>query len=191
MGLGRWMMGGLLVASLGTTGAWAAEGAPAAPAVPPAPEAKAAPPFSLKDLKGKSRSLQAERGKVVLLNFWATWCGPCKYELPKIHELYRKLKDEPVTFLMVSVDDVATVEKVKPFVTAKKFEFPILLDTDAAVVSQYNEDGIIPFTVIIDHLGRIRHVHSGYNEGDEAVVEQELRTLLKEVPVKAKVKSGK
>lgn len=188
MALGRWMMGGLLLASLGLSGPLRAE--PATQATP-TPEAKTAPLFTLKDLKGKSRSLKAEQGKVVLVNFWATWCGPCRYELPKLQEIYGKLKAENVTFFVVSVDDAETVSKVKPFVTEKKFEFPILLDTDAGVVSKYNEDGIIPFTVIIDHQGKIRHVHSGYNPGDEVVVEQELRTLLKALPPKSSGKAGK
>lgn len=138
--------------------------------------------FSLKDLSGKTRSLKAEKGKVVVVNFWATWCGPCRHELPLLHETYLRLKDQPLTVFAVSVDDASTASKVKPWVSDKKFTFPVLLDSTNDVVMKYNPEGIVPFTAIIDAQGTLRHIHSGYNPGDEKLVEAEIRALLKQVP---------
>lgn len=134
--------------------------------------------FSLKDLNGKVRSLKAEKGRVVVVNFWATWCGPCRHELPLLHETYTRLKDQPLTIFAVSVDDPSTLAKVKPWVTEKKLTFPILMDSTNEVVMKYNPEGIVPYTVLIDAQGNLRHIHSGYNPGDETRVEAEIRALL-------------
>jgi len=145
-----------------------------------APPNTLATDFSLKDLEGKVRSLKAEKGKVVVLNFWATWCGPCRIELPKVHELYLKLKGQKFTVFAIAVDNEQTVGSVKPLVAKSGFTFPVLLDVSNDVVNVYNTQGIIPYTVVIDHKGNIRYVHEGYEPGDEKVLEKEIQELLKQ-----------
>lgn len=135
--------------------------------------------FTLKDLNGKTHSLKDEKGKVVVVNFWATWCGPCRIELPHLNDVYNKLKGGPLTVFGVSVDNDQTVGSVRSVVASQGFKFNVLLDTDNNVVGKYNPEGIIPFTVIIDYKGNVQHVHKGYNPGDERIVEQELRDLIK------------
>jgi len=137
--------------------------------------------FSLKDLTGKRWSLKAQQGRVVVVNFWASWCGPCRMELPRLQELSTKLKDQPVTFLAINVDEADTLGVVTPFVKQNKLTLPILLDTKHEVVNQYDPDGVIPFTALVDAKGYIRHVHQQNAPGDEKIVEQELRNLLSEV----------
>ena len=176
----RWyqtlLMAGLLFAGPWTTSSPAQAGPNAGEAAKPALE------FSLKDLDGKVRTLKEQRGRVVAINFWATWCGPCRVELPKLNAIQDKLKGAPFTLYAVNVDNDQTVNMVKPLVKQQGYRFPVLLDTDNKIVSAYNQEGIVPYTVIVDHKGVIRHVHAGYNPGDEKIVEQEIRELLKAVP---------
>lgn len=141
--------------------------------------------FSLKDLNGKRWSLKGQQGRVVVVNFWASWCGPCRMELPKLQELSTRFKDQPVTFLAINVDEADTLGAVTPFVKQNKLTLPILLDTKHEVVNQYDPDGVIPFTALVDAKGYIRHVHQQYAPGDEKIVEQELRNLLTEVSATA------
>lgn len=137
--------------------------------------------FSLKDLNNKVWSLKSQQGRVVVVNFWATWCGPCRMELPKLQEISNKLKGQPVTFLSLNVDEADTLGAVKPFVKQNNISLPILLDSAHTVVNKYNPEGIIPYTAIVDAKGYLRHVHQQYAPGDEKIVEQEIRDLLAEV----------
>ena len=97
----------------------------------PGPERKAAPDFKLKDADGKEVHLADYRGKVVLLDFWATWCGPCRIEIPWFTELERKNKDKGFAVLGVSMDDEGW-KVVKPFLTELKINYRVLLGNDEA-----------------------------------------------------------
>ncbi len=141
------------------------------------PEAK---DFTLVDITGRPRTLSALRGKVVVLSFWATWCGPCRLELPQLHEVYKRHKREAFEVYAISVDNGATVALVPALAAQMGLSFPVLLDTDNRVVMQYNHKGVIPYTVIVDRQGRIRHVHPGYAPGEARKVEQEIVQLLEE-----------
>ena len=112
-----------------------------------------APDFSFPNLDGNKVSLTDYRGKLVLLNIWATWCAPCVAEMPSMQKLYQELKDEGFLILAVSLDE-SGVEAVKPFVEKHKLAFPVLLDTKGEIKSLYQITGI-PESFIIDQSGTI------------------------------------
>lgn len=102
-------------------------------------QARARADFALTDLQGKSWSLQALRGKVVLVNFWATWCDPCRREMPDLETLYRRFKDRGLVILAISDDEVP---KIKQLIAEQKFTYPILLDPGSKVNSLFRIEGI-------------------------------------------------
>jgi peroxiredoxin len=124
--------------------------------------------FKLKDIKGRTVRLSDFRGKVVFLNFWTTWCPPCKYEMPSMQKLYDKLRDE--NFVMVAVDLQEPVSRVKDFVKAYKLSFSVLLDSTGDVGRQFGIRSI-PSTFILDKEGGIIGKVFGPREwdGKEAV----------------------
>jgi thiol-disulfide isomerase/thioredoxin len=138
----------------------------------------AAPAISLKSLDGKPVTLAQHKGKVVLISFWATWCGPCQQELPKIQAIATKYADKGLVVLTVSVDDASTVAQVRA--TARKHRLPVLLDPDNTAIASFNPRGDVPFTVIIDRNGNIAEKHGGYTAGDEAKYEKIVIGLLAE-----------
>jgi peroxiredoxin len=112
-----------------------------------------APDFTFPGLDGKKVSLADYKGKVVLLNIWATWCAPCVEEMPSMEKLYQELKDEDFELLAVSVDETG-IEAVAPFMKKHKLGFPVLLDTVGDIKSLYQVTGI-PESFIIDKNGMI------------------------------------
>jgi thiol-disulfide isomerase/thioredoxin len=109
--------------------------------------------FNLEDLTGRQRSLSAYKGKVVFLNFWATWCGPCRAEVPSMVQLYKELKNQGLTILAVNSQE--SLEQVSTFVEEMGMGFPVLLDSTGKVGSIYGVRAI-PTTYIIDPQGAIR-----------------------------------
>lgn len=107
--------------------------------------------FTLSDLQGKSWNLKDLRGKVVLLNFWATWCPPCRKEMPDLEALYRKFKDQGFVVLAISDEDAA---KVNPFLTERDITYPILLDPGRKVNEQFEIEGI-PKSFVYDRAGKL------------------------------------
>jgi peroxiredoxin len=107
--------------------------------------------FTLTDLKGKSWTLQSLHGKVVLVNFWATWCPPCRKEMPDLDTLYRKFKDRGLVVLAISDEEIA---KVKPFLAERNLSFPILLDPGRKINELFRIDGI-PKTFIYNREGKL------------------------------------
>ena len=112
-----------------------------------------APDFSLRNLKGNYESLDSYRGRVVVLNFWATWCAPCRVEMPSFEKLYRRYRSEGVAVLAVTLDKNAG-PKIKSFVDEYELSFPILLDEKGEVERLY-PSMTIPFTYVIDREGRV------------------------------------
>jgi len=108
--------------------------------------------FTLASLDGSRKSLSSYKGKLVFLSFWATWCGPCKEELPSIQALYRRLADKG--FVVVAVDLGEGQQKVTQFVKQHNLTFPVLLDSDAAVGSAFGASSI-PTNYLIDRSGRV------------------------------------
>lgn len=121
---------------------------------------------TMKDMNGQDVSLASYRGKVVFLNFWATWCGPCKLEIPHFVELQEQYGDEGVAFLGLSVDD--TVEQLRPFAEQYKINYPVLMGIEnEAVQEAFGPIWGIPITFIIDRQGNICRKHQGIATKDQ------------------------
>jgi peroxiredoxin len=136
-----------------------------------------APDFTLKSVGGANLRLAEQRGQVVMVNFWATWCGPCRQEMPHLARLYDKYKSSGFTLLGVNIDDDP---RAAAALAAKLgVKFPVLLDTDKKVSKVYDMSAM-PATLLIDRDGRVRHIHRGYRDGVEQTYEEQVRGLLKE-----------
>lgn len=116
---------------------------------------KVAPDFELPDLTDTTLRLSDYRGKVVFLNFWATWCKPCKEEMPSMEVLYQTFKPEGLVVLAVSIDRVTTKQDIPPFVKSLNLTFPILVDSWGQTDKRYKLMGV-PETYIIDREGVLR-----------------------------------
>jgi peroxiredoxin len=116
-------------------------------------EAVAAPEFTLSDLAGKKVQLKAFRGRLVFLNFFATWCDPCREEMPGMERLFRTHQDDG--FVVVAVNLQETAKTVRPFVEKLKLSFPIALDTEGAVTREYGVRAL-PVSFLIGRDGKIR-----------------------------------
>ncbi len=112
-----------------------------------------APDFNLQDLQGRAHRLSEFRGKVVFLNIWATWCPPCRMEMPSMEHLYQRLKGRDFVMLAVSEDDDGRAS-VQRFVDEMRLTFPVLIDPDGVVPGRYGVTGY-PETFIIDREGRV------------------------------------
>jgi peroxiredoxin len=138
---------------------------------------KLAADFNLKDLKGATVSLSSMRGKVVFLNVWATWCGPCREEMPSIESLYSSFrKDKDFVVLAVSQDTEGS-KVVRPYITKKGFDFTVLLDPSNEVGEMYGVNGI-PETFIIGRDGRIVAHHVGPYDWSNADIRDALQELI-------------
>jgi len=129
------------------------------------------PGFTLKDIKSGEQVLSNYKGKAVLLNFWASWCGPCRSEMPSMEILYQRMKDRNFEILAVSVDQRDT-KRVLDFVSKYKLTFPILLNPEANVAIQYRVTAL-PTSFVIDKKGIIRaKVVGARNWSDPNLVSQ-------------------
>jgi peroxiredoxin len=149
---------------------------PIADSTPSTTGGKPAPAFTLQDLNGKSISLSDFRGKVVILDFWATWCPPCVREIPHFIELYEQYKDRGFAMVGISLDH-AGISTVKSFVRKYRVNYPILM-ADGQVGNAYGGIPSIPTTFVIDSAGNIRKKYVAYH--DKAVFEADLKKLLAE-----------
>jgi len=130
-----------------------------AESIKPSGERKPAPEFALKDADGRMVRLSDYRGKVVLLNFWATWCGPCRMEVPWLIEMQRDNKDRGFEVLAVSMDDNGW-EDVKPFLAEMKINYRVMIGNDETA-QNYGGVESLPTTFLIDRDGKVAVVHVG------------------------------
>jgi peroxiredoxin len=147
-----------------------------APALAGAPGA-AAPQFSLAARGGQNVSLAQYKGQVVMLNFWASWCGPCRQEMPLLESIYKKYHKLGFTMLGVNVEP--DTQAANEWLKATPVSFPILYDTESKVSKLYDVAGM-PTSVIIDRAGKVRMVHRSYRPGDENEYLDSIRTLIRE-----------
>lgn len=157
------------------------------PAAPPLPELGhtltkvekpfSAPAFTLKDIDGKTRSLSEFKGKVVMLNFWATWCPPCRREIPSMEAVYQQLKSRD--FVVLAVNEWEPEDMVFAFLgqLAVMPSFPILFDTAGKAAEQYKVKGL-PTTVIIDRQGRVVYRAVGGRDFEHPAVLELVHGLL-------------
>lgn len=139
--------------------------------------ATSAPDFTLPTPEGKSVTLAALKGDVVMINFWASWCAPCRQEFPLLDAMYKRFK--PLGFTLVGVNVDQEPNAARALLREVPVSFPIGLDSAMTVSTTY-QVMVMPTTVFVDRKGKVRHVHQGYRPGDEAAYEKQLRTLLKE-----------
>ena len=140
---------------------------------------QAAPAFELKSegggKPGATIKLSDYKGRIVLMNFWASWCGPCREEMPLLEDLYNKYKDQGLVVLGINVD--SEVAQAMKFLDKEPVTFPILLDSESAVSEKYQVDAM-PTTYIIDRDGTIKAHHRGYRDGFMDKYDQEIQELL-------------
>jgi len=164
--------------SLGAYAAWDVQpklGYNLTPLAKPVP----APDFTLDDMDEEKHSFKELRGKVVLLNFWATWCPPCRREMPSMERLYQKLKDE--NFTVIAVNQMEDADLVFAYTGQLEVDptFTILFDKDSKVSSSYRVNGL-PTTYLIDKQGNIRYRAIGGREFDHPEVEKLILQLMQE-----------
>jgi len=140
----------------------------------PAP-GSTAPDFALKSASGRNIRLSELRGQVVLINFWASWCGPCRQELPLLEKLQERYRSAGFTLLAISIDDDR--KNADAMLGKLGVKLVPLYDGDKRVAKRYDVD-TMPATLIVDRDGRVRYVHRGFLSGYEQKYEQQVRELL-------------
>jgi len=149
--------------------------------VPPAPPEGvelAKLDYTLKDMNGLDVRLADFKGRPMIINFWATWCGPCRQELPLLEDIYKKYK--PMGFTLVGVNVEPDAKGAEAWLSKQKpVSFPIAFDTESKVSKMYKVAGM-PSTVFVDRKGNIRVMHKGYKPGDENFYLTQIRSMLKE-----------
>jgi thiol-disulfide isomerase/thioredoxin len=135
----------------------------------------AAPPLALRDLQGVERRLEDYRGKVVVLNYWATWCDPCRDEMPSMQRLQDRLAGKP--FAILAVDYGEGAPRIQDFLKKVPVRFTVLLDRDLATADAWKVK-VLPTSLVIGADGRIRYSAVGGLEWDSPAVESAIRKLL-------------
>jgi len=133
--------------------------------------------FTLKSQSGENIRLKELAGQVVLLNFWASWCGPCRKEMPKLEDLHQKYKDLGVTILGINIDE--NPELSKKILKDVSINFQVLYDPESQVSSRYNIEAM-PATFLVDKKGDFRFRHNGYLAGYEDTYDQQIKLLIRE-----------
>lgn len=140
-------------------------------------ERSPAPDFTLKSSSGENIKLSELRGQVVMINFWASWCGPCRQEMPLLDELHARYS--PMGFTMLGVNVEKDSSKARALLKDLPVEFPILFDQKNQVSKDYDVIAM-PSTVLVDRDGNIRYIHRGYKPGDENTYQDMIRSVIVE-----------
>ncbi|MFO7602610.1 MAG: TlpA disulfide reductase family protein [Gammaproteobacteria bacterium] len=133
--------------------------------------------FTLKSRDGKNIKLSELRGQVVMINFWASWCGPCRQEMPLLEDIHNKYSALGFTLLGVNVEEDSS--KANAYLRDVSVTFPILYDTKNSVSKAYNISAM-PSTVMVDRDGNLRYLHHGYKPGYEKEYEKQIKALIRE-----------
>lgn len=146
-----------------------------------------APDFTLRDINKKEVKLSEQKGKVVLINFWATWCQPCQAEMPHLQAIYDEFKDKGFEILSISIDEARDSSKVKPLIMRGKYTFPVLLDKQTKVIPLYNPDQTLPYNALVDKEGKLVWTKLSYAPGEEKLLREKVMEYLgivEETPIK-------
>ncbi|MGM0568442.1 MAG: TlpA family protein disulfide reductase [Elusimicrobiota bacterium] len=141
-------------------------------------EGATAPDITFVDLHGNEKSLSDYRGKAILLNFWATWCPPCKYEKPFMQEVYDDYKEEGFVVIAVSVREQK--ETVENYVKSNGYTYPVFLDLNGDAFAVYDRTGGIPQSYLIDRQGKISSFISGARKWTESQNRTLIESIIKE-----------
>ena len=149
---------------------------------------KTMPDFTLGSVEGKNVRLEELRGQVVMMNFWATWCGPCRQEMPALEALYKRYHKAGFTILGINIENSNNASKkseIDRFTKEKNLTFPILYDNQKQVTKTLEKEFLkknmaMPTTVFLDRSGKARFLHEAYKPGDEVKYKKVIKTLLKE-----------
>ena len=133
--------------------------------------------FTLKSRDGKNIKLSELRGQVVMINFWASWCGPCRQEMPLLEALHKKYSALGFTLLGVNVEQDSS--KANAYLRDISVSFPILFDTKNSVSKAYKISAM-PSTVMVDRDGNLRYLHHGYKPGYEKEYQKQIKSLIRE-----------
>lgn len=142
----------------------------------PPPPGQPAPDFTLRASTGKNLKLSEFRGQVVMINFWATWCAPCREELPHLDRLYQQYRKAGFALLGVNIDD--NPRAAQQMAEQLGVRFPVLFDATKQVSKRYDVDAM-PTTLIVDRDGKVQYLHRGYKAGVEKEYESRVRDILK------------
>jgi thiol-disulfide isomerase/thioredoxin len=140
-------------------------------------EGEAPPPIGLSDTNGAPVDLQSLKGKVVLVDFWASWCGPCREEMPVLESLHEKYAEDGLVIVGVNID--RNPKKMRNFLKGSPVSFRIVSDRRLEVAGRY-EPAAMPSSYFIDKQGKVRHVHEGFRKEDASQIESRLKALLVE-----------
>ncbi len=135
------------------------------------------PEIGLNDLRGNAVTLESLRGKVVIVDFWASWCEPCREEMPVLDRLYRDNRERGLVVIGVSVDN--GIDNVRTFLRRNAVSFPIVHDAEHEVAERF-EPSRMPSSYLIDRRGMVRYVHEGFEAEDATTITREVATLLGE-----------
>ena len=136
-----------------------------------------APDFTLTDASGQSVTLSDLRGQVVMINFWASWCGPCREEMPLLEQIHQRY--EPLGFTLLGVNVEENSADGQAFLAERPVSFPVLYDPDNGISKLYDVVAM-PSTVLIDRQGNVRYLHHGYKPGYENDYQDQIRALARE-----------
>ncbi len=136
-----------------------------------------APDFTLKSHSGKNLRLKEYKGQVVLLNFWASWCGPCREEMPLLEDLHKKYERLGFTVLAINVDEDSN--KGLSLLKEVPVSFPVVFDPESKITELFNVEAM-PTTYLLDRDGNMRYLHRGYQPGYEVAYETQIKTLVRE-----------
>lgn len=162
--IGAAVIGAVMLGAAALSPAHAAEPAPA-------------PDFVLPAMDGSELRLSELKGQVVMINFWATWCGPCRQEMPLLQQL--QVKYEPLGFTLVGINVEPESAGARTWLEKVPVTFPILFDRQNQVAERFGVQGM-PSSVFVDRSGKVRYVHRGYQPGDESKYADLVRSLVKE-----------
>jgi peroxiredoxin len=146
--------------------------------------------FKLKNIDGNTFRLADHKGEVVYVSFWATWCVPCRRELPLLETMYTELKDRGLLVVGVNTDPAANKSKIKPFTSQYRFTFPTVLDPDNNVHDTYNPSRELPYGLLIDRAGNLHKTYAGYRTGDEELLREDILKLLGDAPASSRTGAG-